>query len=341
MKALVFHGPHQMAWEDWPDPHPGPGQALIAVRAVGICGSDVHGYTGLSGRRVPPMIMGHEAVGEVVALGKGTPDGFLGQQVIIRPTVVCGQCEMCRSGRANLCKNRSMIGVQQPGAMAEFVAAPVENLLALPEEMDCEAGTLVEPLAVGVRAVHQAGNVSGKRVLIAGCGSIGLLTMVAARQGGARQVAMTDVVAKRRETARVLGADLAIDPRQPDWQEQLQRAVGGAGVDVAFDAVGIPATFEQAIFSLSWCGTLVALGGWQTVTLDLPRLVGREIHLAGTFNYTPGEFELAQQWLAKRVFNPAVFITDLYPISDGAQVFARLAQSQSDSIKVVLTADQR
>lgn len=338
MKALVYHGPNQIAWETWPDPHPGPGQALIAVQAVGICGSDVHGYTGASGRRIPPMIMGHEAVGEVVALGKGTPRHFQGKRVVIRPNVVCGKCERCRSGRPHLCENRSMIGVQQQGAMAEFVSAPADNLLVLPEDLASESATLVEPLAVGVRAVHQAGDLRGKTVLIAGCGPIGLLTMIAARQGGARQVVMTDVVAKRRAAALLLGADMALDPSQQGWQEQLQTTVGGDGFDIAFDAVGIPATFEQALFGLNWSGTLVALGGWQTAALDLRRLVGREIQLVGSFNYTPGEFELAHRWLVNREFNPASLITDHYPMCDGPQVFASLAQSQSNSIKVVLLA---
>jgi 2-desacetyl-2-hydroxyethyl bacteriochlorophyllide A dehydrogenase len=337
MKALIYQGPHQMAWETWPDPHPGPEQALIAVRAVGICGSDVHGYTGATGRRIAPMVMGHEAVGDVVAVGEGVPASWQGKRVVIRPNILCGKCDHCRSGRANICQNRSMIGVQQQGAMAEFVAAPVENLLPLSDGMDSDAATLVEPLAVGVRAVHQAGDVLDKIILVAGCGPIGLLTMIAARQSGVRKVVMTDVVAKRRETALMMGADIVFDPSRQGWQEELFSTVGSNGVDIAFDAVGLPATFEQALFSLGWSGTLVALGGWQTATLDLRRLVGREIQVVGSFNYLPEEFDLALRWLESGIFDPALLITDRYPLSEGARVFANLAISPSDSLKVVLT----
>lgn len=337
MKALVYHGPHQMAWEDWPEPAPRSGEVVMAVRAVGICGSDLRGYTGASGRRESPMVMGHEAAGEVISVGPEVSKNYLGKRFVIRPNVVCGTCEQCRTGNANLCKNRYLIGVKAPGAMAERVAVPVENLLPLPSEIDFVTGTLVEPLAVGVRAARQAGNLSGKSVFIAGCGPIGLLTMVAARHFGAGRVFMTDVLPKRRRVAHELGADKVFAPTQDGWMEGLIQASDGEGLDAAFDAVGIPATFDQALQSVHVQGVVVAIGGWRSVTLDLGRIVHRELHIVGSLNYTPEDFSLAHRLLMDGTFDPGPIVTDQYPLQSGEEVFRKLVQERNESIKVVLT----
>ena len=132
MKALVYHGPYEMRWEDWPEPEPGPGEAVVAVRAVGICGSDLHGYTGESGRRTPPMVMGHEATGEVIALGPGVPENRLGMRVVMQPILACGTCDECRAGYANCCRKRRFLRGNTHGAMAQRVVVPVGNLVPLP-----------------------------------------------------------------------------------------------------------------------------------------------------------------------------------------------------------------
>ena len=337
MKALVFHGPHQMTWEDWPDPEARLGEVVMAVHAVGICGSDLYGYTGASGKREPPLIMGHEATGEVIAVGPGIPEAYLGKRFVIRPNVVCGTCEQCRSGNANLCKNRYLIGVKAPGAMAERVSIPAENLLPLPEDMDSVTGTLVEPLAVGVRAARQVGDLSGKSVFIAGCGPIGLLTMIAARRYGARVVYMSDVLPYRRRIAREMGANEVLDPKEDGWIEEIFQASGGEGFDTAFDAVGIQATFDQALQSIHVRGLVVAIGGWQSITLDLGQIVRRELRIVGSLNYTPEDFSLAYQLLVERAFDPDPIVTNQYPLQDGEEVFKNLAQKRDESIKVVLT----
>jgi len=339
MKALVYHAPRQMAWEDWPaPPAPGVGEALVAIRAVGICGSDVHGYTGESGRRVPPMVMGHEATGEVIAVGDDVTNQWIGKRVIIQPFLACGTCDECTAGAINRCRNRRFYGGNTHGAMAERMVVPVSNLLPLPDALSFAQGTLTEPLAVSRHAVKQAGDLTGKAVLIAGCGPIGLLTLIAAKRAGASQVILTDVIPKRRDVALRLGADAALDPAAADWRDQLGAVVQSARaeVDAAFDAVGIPPTFQQALDAARPGGIVVAIGGWRSVPLNLGPVVAREIQIRGTFNFTPQEFDEARCLLSERRFDPDCLITDSYPLADGAQVFAALAQSQAANIKVVL-----
>ncbi len=340
MKALVFHGPRQLRWEEWALPAPAAGEVVVAVRAVGICGSDVHGFTGESGRRVPPLVMGHEATGEVVELGPAVPADWLGRRVVLQPFVWCGECDMCRSGRTNLCRRRQFFGATIGGAMAERLVAPVRNLVPLPDALSFAHGTLAEPSSVALHAVHRAGDLRGKTALIAGCGPIGLLTLLAAQRAGAGAVVMTDVVPERLALARALGAQAAVDPRDEGWRGQVAELAGVANgeFDVAFDAVGITATFQQAIQVLRPGGSVIALGGWQTVPVNLGPLVAREIVVRGTFNFTPQEFEEACQALTgEAVARLNQIVTATYPLHDGADVFGRLTADRAADVKAVLT----
>jgi L-iditol 2-dehydrogenase len=313
-----------------------PGGVIVRVDAVGVCGSDVHGYTGESGRRRPGMIMGHEAAGEVVTAAPGVRSGWVGQRVAIQPILFCGTCDECGADRPHRCRTRRFIGGTVDGAMAERIAVPAANLLRLPPALDAVGATLAEPLAVAIHAVRQAGELTGRTVLIAGSGPIGLLTALAARHVGASQIAMTDVAAPRRMMATVVGADIALDPAQGDVTSALAAALGRSEVDIAFDAVGVAATFDQTLAAVRPGGTVVAIGGWRTVPVDLSRIVTRELRVLGTFNYTPSEFGEALDWLAAGRPDPRLIVTDVRDLSDGAAVFEDLAGGRPAAGKVVL-----
>ena len=337
MKALVYHGPHLLAWEDWPINDPGFGEVLVKVRAVGICGSDIHGYTGESGRRIPPMVMGHEAVGEVIQLGAGVSPEWLHCRVIVQPFIACGACRFCLEGRSNLCRERKFLGANISGAMAEYLIVPASNLIIFPDSLDFQLGVLSEPLSVAIHGVTQAGDLSGLSVFIVGAGPIGLFTLIAARKAGAESVIVSDLATKRLELALRMGADVAINPTKENIREKLFEMIKTQDADLAFDAVGLPATFTQALDILKPGGSLIAFGGWQTVPLDLGTLVTREIEIRGTFNFTLEEFKQAVSWLEKRVIDPAVFNVCTYPIEDGASVFEELSKNPEAAIKAVLT----
>jgi L-iditol 2-dehydrogenase len=340
MKALVFVGPGLMEWSDCPDPVPGAGEVSVAVRAVGICGSDIHGFTGESGRRRPGIVMGHEATGEVIALGPGVPEDLLGQESVVFPILSCrsedGLCEECFAGHTQRCLNRRMYGGNLPGAMAERMVVPATHLYPLPQAGDFAHGTLVEPLAVAIHAVRAAGDVRGREVLVAGSGPIGLLVLAALTEAGARTVVMTEPLAERREIALRLGATAAFDPAIDGWRADLAAVTGRADVDVTVDAVGIAATFAQCVELTRKGGTIVALGGWKVVPLDLGRVVAHELHVIGSFNFTREEFAQARRWLAEARFDPRLLVTGVYPLDDGASVFAGLASRRINGIKTVL-----
>ena len=336
-KALVYHGPRQMMWEDWPINEPREGEVLVKVRAVGICGSDIHGYTGESGRRIPPMVMGHEAAGEVAAVGAGVSTNWLNRRIIIQPFVACGTCEFCRGRRSNLCRNRKFFGASITGAMAENLIVPAANLIMLPPHLPFEYGTLSEPLSVAIHAVSRAGDLNGCSVMVAGGGPIGLFTMKAARQAGARVVVVTDLASDRLDLAIKMGADAAIDPRTENIKQRLAEVVGADEVDVAFDAVGIQPTFDQALKTVKPGGVVIAIGGWKIVSLNLGPVVAREVDIRGTFNFTMQEFEQAVSWLEKKIIDPMVLPVQTYPMGDGAEVFEHLSGQPDAALKVVLT----
>ena len=210
MKSLLLKEYLQLELADFPQPEPGPGEVLIRVAACGICGSDVHGYDGTSGRRIPPIVMGHEAAGIVAATGAGVTGFKPGDRVTFDSTVYCGECAFCRRGEVNLCDRREVIGVscgdyRRHGAFAEYIAVPERILYHLPEAMSFPEAAMLEAVSVALHAVHVTGDVKGQTALVIGAGMIGLLTMQAARAAGAARVMIADIDATRLNLARSLG----------------------------------------------------------------------------------------------------------------------------------------
>src|SRR5512132_4270463 len=205
MKAIVWHGPGRMTIEERPDPvDPGSGELIVRPEAVGICGSEVEGYLGHMGNRRPPLVMGHEFAGVVVAAGDGA-GAWEGARVAVNPLAGCGHCRLCRAGQENLCPQRTLIGVHRDGAFADLVTAPAANARALPDGVPARVGALVEPLANGVHAVRLA--LAGDpvtRAVVIGAGTIGLMTLQAALLSGIAHVAVLEPHGQRRERALAL-----------------------------------------------------------------------------------------------------------------------------------------
>jgi len=338
MKALVFQKPYRLEWREWPEPEAGPGEAVVETRAVGICGSDLHGYTGQSSRRTPGNPMGHEATGRVVALGAGVEALWLGKRVALFPLLACGRCDQCLGGRIHRCRNRRFMGNNALGAMVERLALPVANLHPLPETMSYIKGALAEPLAVAIHAVRLAGDPAGRTVLIAGGGPIGLLTLMVVRELGAKAIALTVRTPERRELARLLGAAAAVDPTQEGWREEVAGGLGAAEAEVAFDAAGIQPTFDQCLEAIAPGGTIVEIGSWSSLRVNLPQLTPREIHMVGSFNYTAEEFAEAVGWLAAGRVDPIPLVSALRPLAEGAAAFAELDQHTSRFLRIILTS---
>jgi L-iditol 2-dehydrogenase len=336
MRALVFDGPGKMPLREHPDPSPGPGEVVVAVRAAGICGSDVHGFLGATGRRRVGVVMGHEAAGDVAEVGPGVTSVRAGDRVVLRSILACGRCERCRRGQGNLCQERQGMGMHFDGAYADRILVPESLLLRMPDTLSYEEGALVEPLAVAMHAVNITPFALMDFVVVVGAGPIGLLTLLAARLRGAGSIVVTDRSAHRLAVARSLGADLTIDVATQDPIELILAATEGRGADAVLEAVGIGATAEQSI-RVARAGGHVTWIGNSAPTAELPiqDLVTRELTVRGSYGFRE-EFEQAADALAAGTIDVRRIIERLAPLDEGSDLFRELGAGELDAVKVVL-----
>jgi 2-desacetyl-2-hydroxyethyl bacteriochlorophyllide A dehydrogenase len=308
MRAIVWQGPHEMTVEERPDPpDPGPGELILQPEAVGICGSEVEGYLGHMGNRTPPLVMGHEFAGTVVAAGEGASD-LEGRRVAVNPLSGCGECRLCRAGDTNLCRDRVLIGVHVPGAFADLVKVPAADARVLPYGVSSRIGALMEPLANGVHAVRLAPP-GVERAVVIGAGTIGLVTLQAALLEGIPHVAVVERHDERRARAIALGA--SEDTEEPD---------------LVLDAVGAEATRRLGLQLLRPGGTMVCIGlANDDTTLGFHDVVRSQHRIQGSYAYTMPDFEQAHEWLVSGQANLGDDLTAVRPLEDGPEQFARLA----------------
>jgi L-iditol 2-dehydrogenase len=341
VKALVLTEYNHFEYQDVPEPEFEPEDVLVEVKACGICGSDVHGMDGSSGRRIPPIIMGHEASGVIAQLGNRVTDWQVGERVTFDSTIYCGRCRFCRRGAANLCDQRRVLGVsceefRQHGAFAQYVAVPQHIVCRLPEGVSFEHAAMVEPVSV---AVHAAGRIPirlNDSVVVVGTGMIGLLGVQVLRAAGCGRMIAVDVDPHRLELACRLGADEAISPRETDVVEEVLRRTGGRGVDLAFEAVGLPATVAAAIGSVRK-GGCVALVGNLTPEVELPlqAVVTRELTLYGSCA-SRGEFPACLEMIARGTINVEALTSAVVPLAEAAEWFQRLRDGNDALMKVIV-----
>jgi L-iditol 2-dehydrogenase len=337
MKALVYEGAWQMPLREIEAPTAGPEEVVVAVRAVGVCGSDVHGFTGSTGRRYPGIVMGHEFTGSIIAVGAGISDHQVGDRVVVHPLLTCGTCELCLAGRPNVCVNRTMIGMHRHGAYAEAVSVPRRQLHQLPANLSWEHGALVEPLAVALHAVNATPLQLMERVVVVGAGPIGLLALLAARLKGAGTIIVTDRSQHRLELARRLGADVVVNVAEQDVVAAVHTATGGAGAHAAIEAVGITPTVQQALAVTRIGGQVTWIGNSAPeVTLNMQHVVTREITIRGVYGFN-AEFAQAIELLASRRIDVAPLIEQTAPLAEGPQLVHDLAKGTLEAVKVVLT----
>ncbi len=343
MKALLLSEYNKLdVTTDMDRPVPAPDEVLIRIAACGICGSDVHGYDGSSGRRIPPLVMGHEAAGTVAVIGDGVRQFNAGDRVTFDSTVYCGECEYCRSGDVNLCDNRQVVGVscgdyRRNGAFAEYVVVPERIVYRLPDELSFTEAAMLEAVSVALHAVRVAELKGGETALVIGAGMIGLLTLQAARALGCSRVLVTDLDATRLKLAREMGADETIDVSGAAMLAEVLRLSGGKGVDVVFEAVGRDATVSAAIDCVRKGGTVVLIGNiTPEVRLPLQKVVSRQIRLQGTAA-SSGEYPEAIELMRTGAIRVKSLITAVAPLEDGPQWFERLHRGEPNLMKVVLT----
>jgi len=341
MKALLLSQYRHLELTDLPVPEPRPDEVLIRVSACGICGSDVHGYDGSSGRRIPPIVMGHEAAGTIAALGQSASGLSEGDRVTFDSTVYCGDCPPCLRGDVNLCDRRQVLGVscsdyRRAGAFAEFVVVPARIVHKLPENFAFEEAALLEAVAVALHAVSLVPVAPGSTALVVGAGTIGLLLQQALRVAGCSRVLVADVDPTRLKLSRDLGATSTL-PAGIDLDQQILQLTNGDGVDIAVEAVGKTETVNTAINSVRKSGSVILVGNISPeVTLPLQKVVTRQIRLQGSCA-SAGEYPRAIELLSSGAIRVKPLITAVAPLAEGPQWFERLYAHEPNLMKVVLT----
>ncbi len=341
MKALLLSKYRELQIADLPTPAAGAGEVLIRVGACGICGSDVHGYDGSSGRRIPPIVMGHEAAGRIAKVGAGVTGLAEGDRVTFDSTIYCGACGYCKRGEVNLCDNRQVLGVScgdysRAGAFAEFVAVPARVVYKLPESISFAEAAMLEAVAVAIHGVSLAKISTESTALVVGAGTIGVLTLQALRAAGCKRVLVSDVDETRLKMAKELGAAEVLLAGAEVVAQILQRT-GGVGVDVAIEAVGRNETVNAAIASVRKGGTVVLVGNISPeVTLPLQKVVTRQIRLQGSCA-SAGEYPEAIALMASGAIRVKPLISAIAPLAEGPAWFERLYAREPNLLKVVLT----
>jgi L-iditol 2-dehydrogenase len=341
MKALVLKDYLKLNFEETPTPEPGAGEVLVAVKACGICGSDVHGMDGSTGRRRPPIIMGHEAAGVISEVGKGTNSWKRGDRVTFDSTIFCGACAFCRRGQVNLCDNRRVLGVsceeyRRHGAFAEYVAVPERVLYRLPDGLSFEDAAMVEPVSIAFHAVRRAPPVLNDTAVVVGAGMIGLFVIQALRLAGCGKIVAVDLVPDKLKLARGLGASHTIDSGTEDVVARVRGLTGGLGADLAVEAVGMAPTVDLAVRCVRKGGAVTLVGNVSPrVELPLQVAVTRELTLHGSCA-SAGEYLACLEMLAAGKIKTAPILSAVAPLGEGASWFDRLYRKEPGLLKVVL-----
>lgn len=326
MKALVYTQPREVTYRDEPDPQPAAGECVVRIDAVGICGSDMHGYLGHDARRVPPLILGHEAAGEVVSGGRR-------RRVVLNPLITCGTCRACTTGHSNLCPGRRLIGMNRPGAFAQFIAMPESNLIDVPDGMDATHAALTEPAATAWHGVHLAARVLSRPLaesaaLVIGGGSVGLLAALVLGTMGCRDLRLAETNALRLDGARSAGI-AAFDPAAEDGPDE-------GSVDLVIDAVGGARTRAAAMAAIAPGGVIVHIGLMDTDGgLDVRKMTLSEITVMGSYTYTAVDLRAAMAALHGGALGALDWV-ERRALADGAGAFSDLDGGRTGAAKVVL-----
>jgi (R,R)-butanediol dehydrogenase/meso-butanediol dehydrogenase/diacetyl reductase len=340
MRAAFFTAPGIFELRDLPRPKPGPGQVLVRVRSCGICGSDLDWFTGPF---PPPAVCpGHEIAGEVVELDGGVREFDVGDRVVVEPLVVCGRCPPCRVGDYQICNRIEFLGVSRHGGFAEYVAMPRERVYHLPAELDFAVGGLAEPAAVCVHGVRLGSVGLGDRVLVLGAGTIGLLSVMAARAAGAAEVAVTARHEHQAEMARRVGAT-HVFPANPEGARARAKFTRDCPPDVVLEAAGGGGkTLNEAIESVRPGGTVVLLGIFPSQpSCNALSLVVKEVRLVGSLTYGRrgrwADFELALQMMASNATSARDLVTHRFELERIRDAFETAADKKRGAIKVAVT----
>lgn len=342
MKALILTEYKNLIYTDAEKPRiKSPHDLLVRIKAAAICGSDVHGYDGSTGRRIPPLIMGHEASGIVEETGSGVENFHKGDRITFDSTIYCGTCRFCREGRVNLCDNRKVLGVScdeysRDGVFAEYVVIPDHIAYPIPDQTTFHQAALTEPAAVAAHAVRISPRGINDTMAVIGTGLIGLLIIQVLRAGSSGIIVAVDTDEDRLKMAEKMGADITINPAKQDPVSVLASHGKAGGVDLTLEAVGTTPTIETAVAMTRKGGAITLVGNIQPqIQLPLQKIVSREIRVTGSCAIA-GEYPLVLDMMARKKLDVDSLISAVAPLSEGDAWFKRLYAREPGLLKVIL-----
>lgn len=339
MRAWVYKGPYEMAIEQISCPKVGPSDVRVRITAVGLCGSDIHGFSGQTGVRNPGTVMGHEVAGEVAELGFNVVHLDMGQQVVVQPIIYCGSCEACKSGKTNICPHKRMVGVNMDtiGGMSDFLVVPARNVLPISNKVPARAATLVESFAAGAGAVRCAGELDGRNVVIVGAGVVGVTTLLMARESSPEKIFIVDNSTRRLKVAEQLGAQ-PINFSYCDAAKEVLDRTHGVGAEVSFEAAGLTSSLRTAVNATKAGGKVVCIGNsQQTVEVDLQDIVANAKSIQGVYCYTDEDFRKAVAYVEKNRDLVTSFAEETARFEAAQELLTKLAKGEMEVFRAVVT----
>jgi threonine dehydrogenase-like Zn-dependent dehydrogenase len=344
VKAFAILEPGRTGIREIAEPEPGDGEVVVRIRQLGLCGTDLKAFQGQNPLVSYPRVIGHETAGEVVRLGPGVEADLRsglgtglapGARVTLYPYTQCGRCSSCRKGRTNCCRYNQTMGVQRDGAATALVSVPAEKVVVT-EGLDWDEVTLVEPLSVGFHAVSRGGVARGDRVVVFGCGMIGLGAIAGAARAGGEVIAV-DIDDAKLETARALGASHGVNTASQDLQAAIDELTGGHGTDVVIEAVGLPQTFRSAVDVVAFAGTVVYIGyAKKEVSYDTSLFVAKELDIRGSRNAMPADFAGVVAMLKEEKTRVGPIITQRYPFARAGEALSFWSENAAQVTKIVI-----
>ena len=332
--------PKEVIIEEVDQPIPKENEVLIKVQNIGICGSDIHAYYGKHPYIHLPIVQGHEFSGEIAGLGSNLVDFNVGERVTVVPMLHCRRCTNCIKGEYNRCPELKYIGCQTTGAMAEYIAVPADKVVFIPEEIDYEAGALIEPLAVGIHGTSIGNIRKNDKVVILGAGTIGLVTMLAARAAGAGYILIVDLDDKKLSLAQTLGADFMCNALNTKWWEVMEQSFGPDGANVIFECVGVPQTIREAVQYAPRGAKLVVIGVFsEKVSINIGFVQDHELQIRGVAGYTIRDFESAIKLITEKKISIHLLkklIMERFPLKKIKEAYKYIEQNQPSVFKVLI-----
>ena len=341
MKAMLLTEYKNLTVTEFPMPEVSANDVLVQVRACGICGSDIHGYDGSTGRRIPPLVMGHEAAGVITEIGSQVTSFKVGDRVTFDSTVSCGQCFFCRRGDINLCDNRMVLGVscgeyRRHGAFAEYVSVPQHICYQLPEGLPFEHAAMIEAVSIAVHAANRTPVSLGDTAVVVGSGMIGLLVIQAMRLAGCGRIIAVDLEENRLAKAKELGADIGLKGDAVDVPAEVRKLTGGRGADVVLEVVGVASTVNMAIACARKGGSITLVGNLSPkVEMPLQAIVTKELTIHGSCA-SRGEYPACIELLERRAIRVDPLITATISLNEGPAWFQRLYAGEPGAMKVIV-----